>query len=49
MVCAWDPISKKRIKAYPRYKTSNSSLAFNRNGSLLAVASSYCYEEGEKE
>lgn len=49
MVCAWDPVAKKRIKAYPKHKSSISSMAFNKDGTLLAVASSYCYEEGEKE
>ncbi|PJF19258.1 hypothetical protein PSACC_00933 [Paramicrosporidium saccamoebae] len=49
IVCAWDPISKKRIRSFPKNHSSISSLAFSRDGSLLAIASSYCYEEGEKE
>ena len=32
-----------------RYPTSISALAFNHDGSYLAIASSYTYEEGEKE
>lgn len=34
---------------YSGYGTSIASLAFNYDGSLLAVAASYTYEEGEKE
>jgi len=32
---------------YCRYPTSISSLAFSNDGSVLAIASSYQYEEGE--
>ncbi|KAJ8331717.1 mitotic spindle checkpoint protein Bub3 [Batrachochytrium dendrobatidis] len=49
VVNIWDGLNKKRIKQYPKYPTSISSLAFNFDGSLLAVASSYTYEEGEKD
>jgi cell cycle arrest protein BUB3 len=30
-----------------RYPSSIASLAFNKDGSLLAVASSYMFEQGE--
>lgn len=46
---AWDPILKKRIRAFPKHHSSISSMSFNRDGTILAMASSYCYEEGEKE
>jgi cell cycle arrest protein BUB3 len=49
LVCVWDGQNKKRIRQFPRYPTSISSLSFNSDGNLLAVASSYCYEEGDKE
>jgi cell cycle arrest protein BUB3 len=49
VVCLWDGQARKRIKAYPKYPTSISALDFNCNGEYLAIASSYCYEEGEKE
>jgi len=45
----WDGNNKKRICQYPAYPTSISALAFNNQGSLLAIASSYTYEEGEKD
>ncbi|KAJ2548760.1 mitotic spindle checkpoint protein Bub3 [Coemansia sp. RSA 1933] len=48
-VSLWDPDNKKRLKQYQGYPTSISSLDFNASGNILAVASSYTYEEGEKE
>lgn len=42
--CLWCPALQ-----FKRYPTSIASLDFNHDGSLLAVASSYTYEEGEKE
>eukprot|EP00842_Homolaphlyctis_polyrhiza_P004001 jgi/Hompol1/4601/HPOL_003740-RA len=49
IVNIWDGYNKKRIKQFSKYPTSISSLAFNRDGSLLAVASSYTFDEGERE
>ena len=48
MVCVWDGIAKKRLCQYRDYGTSISSLAFNRDGTLLAIAASYTYDQGEK-
>jgi len=48
-VNVWDGNNKKRICQYPAYPTSIASLAFNQSGTLLAVASSYTFEEGEKD
>ncbi|KAJ2510875.1 mitotic spindle checkpoint protein Bub3 [Coemansia sp. RSA 1939] len=48
-VSLWDPENKKRLKQYQGYPTSVSSLDFNASGSVLAVSSSYTYEEGEKD
>eukprot|EP00823_Brevimastigomonas_motovehiculus_P009332 TRINITY_DN89_c0_g3_i1.p1 TRINITY_DN89_c0_g3~~TRINITY_DN89_c0_g3_i1.p1 ORF type:complete len:339 (+),score=56.97 TRINITY_DN89_c0_g3_i1:85-1101(+) len=45
----WDGFNKKRICLYPAYQTSIASLDFNSTGSLLAIAASYTYEEGEKD
>eukprot|EP00457_Paulinella_chromatophora_P010648 gb/GEZN01010759.1/.p1 GENE.gb/GEZN01010759.1/~~gb/GEZN01010759.1/.p1 ORF type:complete len:332 (+),score=34.32 gb/GEZN01010759.1/:95-1090(+) len=45
-VLMWDYKSKKRICQYPKYHTSIASLDFNHSGSLLAVASSYTFEQG---
>jgi len=43
----WDGFNKKRLCQFRRYPTSISSLAFSSDGSLLAIASSYIYEQGE--
>jgi cell cycle arrest protein BUB3 len=45
----WDGANKKRLSQLHRYPTSISAMAFNHDGSYLAIASSYTYEEGEKE
>ncbi|KAF0987606.1 hypothetical protein HZS_523 [Henneguya salminicola] len=49
MVSIWDPFNKKRICQLHRFPTSISSLSFSSDGSMLAIASSYQYEENEKE
>jgi len=49
MVFTWDGQNKKRLAQLGPYKTSIAALAYNFDGSLLAVAASYTYEEGEKE
>eukprot|EP01029_Cantina_marsupialis_P000102 TRINITY_DN1010_c1_g2_i2.p2 TRINITY_DN1010_c1_g2~~TRINITY_DN1010_c1_g2_i2.p2 ORF type:complete len:302 (+),score=53.79 TRINITY_DN1010_c1_g2_i2:1310-2215(+) len=45
----WDPYHKRRLKQFHKYPTSIASLAFNYDGSLLAVASSYTFEGGDIE
>eukprot|EP01133_Synstelium_polycarpum_P014499 gene14499-17113_t len=45
----WDGQNRKRLCHLKRYPTSISSLAFSSDGSQLAIASSYTYEEGEKD
>lgn len=49
VVNIWDGFNKKRLRQYPRYPSSIASLSFSCDGSMLAVASSYTFEEGEKE
>lgn len=49
LVYVWDPLSQKRLCAYHRYETSIASLDFSSDGTMLAVAVSYTFEEGEKE
>lgn len=49
VVAVWDPQAKKRIRAYPKLLNSISSLDINQRGDLLAIASSYGWEEGEKD
>ncbi|KYR02164.1 WD40 repeat-containing protein [Tieghemostelium lacteum] len=45
----WDGANRKRLYHLKRFPTSISSMSFNSDGNLLAVASSYTYEEGEKD
>ncbi|KAF9600698.1 hypothetical protein IFM89_011369 [Coptis chinensis] len=47
-VNVWDGNNKKRLYQYVRYPSSVAALSFSKDGRLLAVASSYTYEEGEK-
>lgn len=43
----WDYKSKKRLSYVRDLQTSVSSLAFNHDGSLIAIAASYLYENGK--
>jgi len=49
LINVWDGKNKKRICQYPAYPASIAALDFSNSGTLLAIASSYTYEEGEKE
>ncbi|KAJ3122359.1 hypothetical protein HK098_002912, partial [Nowakowskiella sp. JEL0407] len=49
LVNIWDGVHRKRNKQYSKFATSISSLSFDCQGKQLAIASSYTYEEGEKE
>lgn len=44
-VAAWDGQRKKRLALWQGYPTSIAALAFNKTGTLLAVASSYAFEQ----
>ena len=48
-VYIWDSFNKKRLVQFHRYPTHISSLAFSPDGSTLAIASSYIYENDTKE
>ncbi|KAJ9090384.1 hypothetical protein DSO57_1003118 [Entomophthora muscae] len=48
-VCIWDIKEAKRIHRYGGYPTSISDIAVTTNGKYLAVASSYTWEQGNKE
>ncbi|CAL9160148.1 unnamed protein product, partial [Musa hybrid cultivar] len=43
----WDGNNKKRLYQYSKYPTSIAALSFSRDGHLLAVASSYTFEEAD--
>lgn len=44
----WDGEKKRMLYQYLRYPSSIASLSYNRDGQLLAVASSYTYQGDEK-
>ncbi|KAF8389771.1 hypothetical protein HHK36_024290 [Tetracentron sinense] len=44
----WDAQSRKRRFELPRYPNSVASLSYNHRGQLLAVASSYTYQEANE-
>jgi len=48
-VNVWDGKNKKRLCQLPSFPTSVAALDFNHDGTLLAVAASYTFEEGEKD
>ncbi|GAX15237.1 cell cycle arrest protein BUB3 [Fistulifera solaris] len=48
-VALWDGQNKKKLTTLPKLPTSISALAFNRDGQELAIASSYTFEDGERE
>jgi cell cycle arrest protein BUB3 len=43
----WDGFNKKRLCQFHKYPTSISSLSFSHNGAILAIASSYMFEDDE--
>ncbi|KAL7574912.1 hypothetical protein ACA910_010742 [Epithemia clementina (nom. ined.)] len=47
-VVTWDGVNRKRLTSF-RFPTSVASLCFNHDGSKMAVASSYTFEDGERE
>jgi cell cycle arrest protein BUB3 len=47
LVSIWDFVQKKRLCQFADYGAPIAALAFNRDGSLLAVAASYTYEQGD--
>mmetsp|Transcript_61418 Transcript_61418/g.73878 ORF Transcript_61418/g.73878 Transcript_61418/m.73878 type:complete len:370 (+) Transcript_61418:45-1154(+) len=48
-VVLWDAANKKRLTALPKMATSIAALAYNHDGTELAMASSYTFEEGERD
>lgn len=49
VVTLWNYQKRKRITQFDQFPTSISSLAFNYDGSQLAIACSYLYENGKIE
>lgn len=48
-VVCWDGLNKKKLSTLPKFPTSIAALAFNHDGSELAIASSYTFEEGDRD
>lgn len=46
MLSIWDSAAKKRLRQLPKYPASISALAFNSDGSKLAIGCSLLEEEG---
>ncbi|RCI02514.1 hypothetical protein CU098_012254, partial [Rhizopus stolonifer] len=49
VVNIWDGAHRKRIKNMTGYPDEIASLAFNHDGTKLAIASSYTFDEGERD
>ena len=47
-VSIWDHKSKKRLRQYPKYNAPVPTVAFNCDGTRLAVGVSYTWENGEE-
>lgn len=48
MVSFWDYKSKKRVSQLTGFPNAIASMDFNADGSKLAIASSYMYENGQQ-
>lgn len=48
-VVMWDGRNKKKLTTLPKFPTSVAAMTFNADGTELAIASSYTFEEGERE
>lgn len=48
MVNTWDGFNRKWLAQFEKYPTTVSSLDFNEEGTQLAVAVSYLFENGEQ-
>lgn len=48
-VVMWDAANKKKLSSIAKCPTSIAALAFNGDGTRLAIASSYTFEEGERD
>jgi len=46
-VSIWDHKVKKRLRQYPKFNNPVSSIAFNSDGSKLAMGVSYTWDDGE--
>lgn len=47
-VSIWDHKVKKRLRQYPKFPNPVSAIAFNCDGTKIAVGASYTWDEGEE-
>lgn len=47
-VSIWDHKVKKRLRQYPKYSAAIPSMAFNCDGTRLAIGVSYTWDDGEE-
>jgi WD40 repeat protein len=45
-VCIWDHAAKKRLRQYPKYHSAVTSVAFNKDGSKMAIGVGYLHPKG---
>ena len=48
-VVTWDGLNKKKLVTISKCATSIAALAFNSDGTEIAIASSYTFEDGERD
>ncbi len=48
-VVTWDGLHKKKLSLLHKFPTSIASMCFSQDGSELAIAASYTFEEGERD
>ena len=44
----WDGLHKKKLVVMPKFPSSIAAMAFSGDGSELAIASSYTFEDGDR-
>ncbi|GJJ15256.1 hypothetical protein Clacol_009532 [Clathrus columnatus] len=49
VVSIWDHTAKKRLRQYPKYASGVQDIAFNNDGSRLAIGVSYGWENGPEQ
>ncbi len=47
-VVTWDGLHKKKLVVMPKFPSSIAAMAFSGDGSELAIASSYTFEDGDR-
>ncbi len=48
-VVTWDGLQKRKLSSLHKFPTSIAAMCFNQEGTELAIASSYTFEEGERD